>query len=203
MKRHQCKFISTGFAFILLILLGVGWAYYRIQQLSFLSIEQSAIQSHIIFIFALVAFTLSFVLLCLMYYLLKCQISGRQQAQQALRESEQRFQFLTEATFEGIVVHSMGKVIDANQSFAKLFGYETHEVIGMSAKDFLTPESLALVMEKTVSGYEKPYEVTGVKKDGTTFPLEVVGKNSIYQGRVVRVSAGRDITERGVFHTKS
>jgi hypothetical protein len=197
MKRHlQCKFISTGFAFILLILLGVGWGYHHIQQVSFLSIEQSAIQSHIIFIFALVAFTLSFVLLCLMYYLLKCQISGRQQAQQALRESEQRFQFLTEATFEGIVVHSMGKVIGANQSFAKLFGYETHEVIGMSAKDFLTPESLAVAMEKTASGYEKPYEVTAVKKDGTTFPLEVVGKNSVYQGRTVRVSAGRDITER-------
>jgi hypothetical protein len=51
--------------------------YHDIQQLSFLSIEQFAIQSSTIFIFALVGFSLSVVLLCLMYYLLKYQISER------------------------------------------------------------------------------------------------------------------------------
>ncbi len=116
--------------------------------------------------------------------------------EEALRESEQRFQGLAEATFEGIVIHEQGKIIDANQSFAKLFGYELGEVIGMEAKDFLTPESLALVMAKTVTGDEKPYEIVGLKKDRTTLPLEVIGKNCIYQGRQVRVSSARDITER-------
>ena len=122
-------------------------------------------------------------------------ISKRQQVKEALRESEQRFQGLAEATFEGIVIHEQGKIIAANQSFANLFGYESGEVMGMEAKDFLTPESLALVMARTVNGDEKPYEVIGLKKDRTTLPLEVIGKNCIYQGRQVRVSSARDITE--------
>ncbi|ARV59818.1 hypothetical protein BZZ01_15335 [Nostocales cyanobacterium HT-58-2] len=52
-------------------------------------------QSQTIFISALVGFTISLVVLCLMYYLLRYQISKRQQAERALRESEQRFEFLT------------------------------------------------------------------------------------------------------------
>lgn len=123
-------------------------------------------------------------------------ISKCKRVKEALRESEQRFQGLAEATFEGIVIHEQGKIIDANQSFANLFGYELGEVIGMEAKDFLTPKSLVLVMAKTVTGDEKPYEVMGLKKDRTTLPLEVTGKNCIYQGRQVRVSSARDITER-------
>ncbi|MBW4592226.1 MAG: PAS domain S-box protein [Brasilonema angustatum HA4187-MV1] len=194
--RFQHKFITTGFGLVLPTFVGVGWSFQNTPQALFLSIKQSAIQSRIIFIFALVGFSLSLVLVCSMCYFLNRQITERQHAEQALRESEQRFQFLTEATFEGIIIHEMGKIIDANQSFAKLFGYETQEVIGMSAKDFLTPESLALVMKNIASGYDSPYEVTGVKKNGTTFPLEVVGKNSIYQDRKVRMAVGRDITKR-------
>ncbi|HEY9726993.1 MAG TPA: PAS domain S-box protein, partial [Chroococcales cyanobacterium] len=128
-------------------------------------------------------------------------ISKRKRVEEALRESDQRFQGLAEATFEGIVIHEQGKIIDANQSFANLFGYELGEVIGMEAKDFLTPESLASVMARAVNGDEKngdekPYEIVGLRKDRTTLPLEVIGKNCIYQGRQVRVSAARNITER-------
>ncbi len=127
---------------------------------------------------------------------LQAEIAEHKQTEEELRESERRFQVLAEATSEGIVIQEMGKVLDANPSFARMFGYDRGEVIGMSAKDFLTPESLALVMEKTASGDEKPYEVTGLKKDGTTFPIEVQGRNCIYQGRSVRVSSGRELTEQ-------
>jgi PAS domain S-box-containing protein len=123
-------------------------------------------------------------------------ITDRKQAEEALRESEQRFQGLVEATFEGIAILERGKIINANQSFARMFGYELSEVIGMSAQDLVIPESLALVRENTRTGYERPYEVVGIRKDQTTFPLEVVAKQSTYQGREVQVSAARDITER-------
>lgn len=124
------------------------------------------------------------------------EIAERQKVEQALQESEMRFQALVDAMFEGIVIQENGKIIDANAGFATMFGYSLTEVIGKSAIDFLTPESVELVLQNTQSKYELPYEVTGVKKDGTLINLEVVGKQSLYQGRTVRVSAARDITER-------
>ena len=46
-----------------------------------------------------------------------------------------------------------------------------------------------------LSGYEEPYEVTALRKDGTTFPAEIQGRMIDYQGRQVRVTSLRDITE--------
>lgn len=127
---------------------------------------------------------------------LRLEIAQRQQAQQALQESEMRFQALVDAMFEGIVVQEGGRIIEANPGFARMFGYPLEEVIGKTAVDFLTPESLEISLRHINNQYELPYEITGIKKDGTLIPLEVVGKQSWYQGRMVRVSAARDITER-------
>uniref|UniRef100_B8HLZ2 histidine kinase n=1 Tax=Cyanothece sp. (strain PCC 7425 / ATCC 29141) TaxID=395961 RepID=B8HLZ2_CYAP4 len=127
---------------------------------------------------------------------LQVEIAERQKAEQALQESQMRFHALVDAMFEGIVVQENGKIIEANPGFANMFGYSLDEVIGKSAVDFLTPESLETVMGHIQNEYELPYEMTGIKKDGTLINLEVVGKQSLYQGRRVRVSAARDITER-------
>ncbi|BAT54365.1 two-component hybrid sensor and regulator [Nostoc sp. NIES-3756] len=124
------------------------------------------------------------------------EIDQRQQAQQALQESEMQFQALVNAIFEGIIIQENGKIIEANPGFARMFGYTLEEVIGKSAVDFLTPESLKTVLHHIENQYELPYEMTGIKKDGSLISLEVVDKQSFYQGRRVRVSAVRDITER-------
>ncbi|MFQ5864166.1 MAG: PAS domain S-box protein [bacterium] len=123
-------------------------------------------------------------------------ITERKQAEEALRESEEKFRALVESTFEGVVIYEKGKIIEANQSFAKMFGYELSEVMGLSHVEMTTPESAELVARNIQIGFEKPYEIIGVKKDGTTFDLEVVGKDCQYQRRKVRVVAMRDITER-------
>ncbi|MBD2386586.1 hybrid sensor histidine kinase/response regulator [Cylindrospermum sp. FACHB-282] len=124
-------------------------------------------------------------------------LSNRKQAENALYESQSRFRALADATIEGVIIHEKGKVLDANPAFAKMFGYEIDEVIGMSTVDFLTPEAQKTFQKNICNhGDEKPYEMTGVKKDGTTFFLEIVGKSCIYQGRSVRVAAARNITER-------
>ncbi|MFQ5824810.1 MAG: PAS domain S-box protein [bacterium] len=123
-------------------------------------------------------------------------ITERKQAEEALHESEERFRKLSEASFEGIAFHDKGNILEVNKNFAEMFGYELNEVIGMHALDFTAQESRDLVLKNIVSGYEKPYEVVGLRKDGSTFQIEVRGKAISYQGRVVRVTAIRDITER-------
>jgi PAS domain S-box-containing protein len=123
-------------------------------------------------------------------------LTERKKAEEALRESEQRFRRLSEATFEAIAVHDKGKILDVNQNFAKMFGYELSEVIGKNAMDFAAPESRDLVLKNILSGCEKPYEAMALRKDGSTFVQETRGKAIPYEGRIIRVTAMRDITER-------
>jgi PAS domain S-box-containing protein len=123
-------------------------------------------------------------------------ITERKKAEEALRESEQRFRRLSEATFEAIVIHDKGKILDANQNFAKMFGYELSEVIGKNALDFAAPESRDLLLKNVLSGCEKPYEGIALRKDGSTFVQEIRGKAIPYEGRIIRVTAMRDIAER-------
>jgi PAS domain S-box-containing protein len=123
-------------------------------------------------------------------------ITERKQAEEALRESEERFRTLSDASFEGIAIHDKGTVLEANQAFAAMVGYELSEVIGMHALDFTAPESRDLLLHNLVSRYRQPFELTGLRKNGTTFPVEVCGRAIPFRGRNVTVAALRDITER-------
>jgi PAS domain S-box-containing protein len=123
-------------------------------------------------------------------------VSERKRAEEALRESEERFRRLSEATLEGIVIHDHGLLLDANPQAAAMLGYELPEIIGRDALSLMAPESRDLVRQHIVSGHEGAYEVLGLRKDGTTLPMEVCGKAASYEGRQVRVGVMRDISER-------
>ena len=123
-------------------------------------------------------------------------ITERKQAEEALRESEERFSTLAEAAFEGIVISDKGYVADCNEQLAAMLGYEQSEMIGFEVRKFVAPESLEIVLEHIKSGSEEPYEHLSLRKDGTRFPVEVRAKSIPYKGQQVRVTAIRDITER-------
>ncbi len=123
-------------------------------------------------------------------------ITEFKRAEQALRSSEERFRRLADAAMEGIAIHYKGRILDANQAFAEMFGYELYEVIGMHALDFTAPESRDLISRHLRSAYDRPFEATALRKDGTTFPAEVCGKAMLDQGRRVSVTAIRDISQR-------
>ena len=120
----------------------------------------------------------------------------RKRAEEALRESEERFRRLSEATFEGIIIHEEGKIIDANRSFATMFGYDVSEVIGRNALDFATPGLRDVALRHMRTGSSETYEGVAIRKDGSTFPVEVQAENILYEGRATRVTAIRDITDR-------
>ncbi|MBV6397188.1 MAG: hypothetical protein HFACDABA_02793 [Anaerolineales bacterium] len=124
-------------------------------------------------------------------------ITERKQAEQALRESEERFRALTEATTEGIVFHDQGRVLDVNPALITMFGYEdVSEIIGRGLLEFVAPEFRDFVLEKIRSGAVEPYAAMGLRKDGSRFPVEAVARLYDYHGRVVRVASIRDITKQ-------
>ena len=123
-------------------------------------------------------------------------ITERKQAEKALQESEERFRRLAEAAQEGIIIHEGGKVLDASNTFARMFGYEPAEVIGLDGFEFIAPDSRRIVRRNVREGYEGRYDAIGVRKNGTTFPIEIRARSMPYHGRTVRVAAMRDLTER-------
>jgi PAS domain S-box-containing protein len=120
----------------------------------------------------------------------------RSQSEKSLRDSEESFRLLSDATFEGIVIHDKGVIIEVNLSLSKMFGYDKEEAIGKHVLEFAAPESRELATRNITSGYEMAYEAVGIKKDGSRIFCEFRGRTILYKGRFVRVAAIRDITER-------
>ncbi len=123
-------------------------------------------------------------------------ISESVRLKNALHESEQRFRRLAEATFEGIIIHIQGTILDTNSNAAEIFGYAAEEFIGMSLADLFTPESRSQVMYYEDNDLETIYEATAQRKNKSVFACELHGKNVSYQGRSVRMLALRDVSER-------
>ena len=95
---------------------------------------------------------------------------------EAVRRSEERLRSLADAAFEGILISDAGEILEANRALTDMFGYSLAELVGRSALEFVAPEHRDLVRQKIASGAEEPYEVVGVRKDGTRLDLEVRGR---------------------------
>jgi two-component system cell cycle sensor histidine kinase/response regulator CckA len=109
----------------------------------------------------------------------------------------QRLEMMSEASFEGILIHEHGIAIDANQRFCEMLGFPRDEVIGADMmQQCVAPEDLPAVHERVANRYEGEYLITGVRKDGSRFRAGLQAKEGRLGDRPVRVLAVRDVTER-------
>lgn len=123
-------------------------------------------------------------------------ITKRRKVEDELRESEERFRTLHNASFGGISIHDGGIIVICNRGLSEMTGYAIEELTGMNSLLLIAPAWRDFVREKITSGYEKSYDVEGIRKDGSVYPLEINGRNIPYKGRPMRVTEFRDITER-------
>ncbi len=123
-------------------------------------------------------------------------ITERKIAELKLEESIMRFRRLSEAGFEGIVISEQGVLVDANTRMAEILGCAVSDLIGRKISDFVAPQSMDSVLDHIRSGSEERYELFAKRKDGSIFPIEAQGKALPYAGRMLRITAIRDITER-------
>ncbi|MCJ7526170.1 MAG: response regulator [Candidatus Aminicenantes bacterium] len=128
--------------------------------------------------------------------MLQREISERELADSALRESETRFHILADSTFEGLFISENDIIIDANSSLAKMLGCEIKEIIGRNVSDFLDRETAEIDLQQFKSESRTPYEHQLKRPDGTLIPVESRNKMIPYQGRLVRVTTSHDISER-------
>ena len=120
------------------------------------------------------------------------------EAVQLADESASKFKELANLTFEGVIIHNKGITIDLNDSFSKMFGYHRNELIGRNGPLLLFPKKYHDTIAQSINKSEVlPYEIEGIKKDGSLFPVEIEARNFVTKDNtVLRVAAVRDISER-------
>lgn len=102
----------------------------------------------------------------------------RQQAEEALRESEERYRTLVETSPDGILLLDLsGKILIVNQQLLKLYGGDAQDLIGQSGPDFLAPEEQPRAWEALArmphskSVRSEVYRVP--RQDGSTYPAAI------------------------------
>jgi PAS domain S-box-containing protein len=113
-----------------------------------------------------------------------------------VRELEERLEHLSAATAEGVFVHDSGRILYLNQSGASMYGFEPEELLNRDVLSLAPPECRSAILERIAAGWEKPYETIGLRRDGTTFPVELHARNVKVGGKMIRAVTVRDLTQR-------
>ncbi len=120
-------------------------------------------------------------------------------AENALKDSEERFKTLSTIASEGIMIHQNGIILDLNQTFAKILGYSNvEELIGKNGLETIpfTPESKKIVMDHFLSKSESTFDIEIVNQAGIVIPIETRGVEIIFKGQRANLVYIRDITDR-------
>lgn len=123
-------------------------------------------------------------------------ITHLKQAEHAWKASEQRFTRFAEASTECVIIHDNGRILEVNDACNRMFGYSGDEMIGLMASDVTAPADRERLWANIASGSEEPLSGEGLRKDGSTFHAELIGKTVKLLGETVRVVAVRDVSAR-------
>jgi len=126
----------------------------------------------------------------------------RQEAEKALRESEERYRRLVEMSPEAIALYCEEKFVYLNAAGARLLGAKhPQELIGRSIWDVAHPDYVEVVKQR-VGQVERQLQQSPlleqklIRLDGEVRDVEIAGIPSTYQGKVATQIVMRDITDR-------
>lgn len=126
----------------------------------------------------------------------------RRRAEDALRESEERYRDLFENAHDLVYTHDLeGNYTSVNNACEKITGYTRDECIGMNLTQVIAPENLEkakrALATKTIENGSSAYELDIIAKDGRKVTLEV-NSRLVHRSGVPHAIHGiaRDITFR-------
>ena len=135
------------------------------------------------------------------YVAIRHDITDRKRAEEALKESEERYRAVVEQTTEGIflVDAKSRRIVETNRALRQMFQYSAEEFRGMELYELIAhpPEDVDSNFERTLSERhrfvgERCYR----RKDGTLVDVEVRAGVISYGAREVVCAIVSDITER-------
>jgi PAS domain S-box-containing protein len=110
-------------------------------------------------------------------------ITDQRRAEEALRESEERFRSLATTAHDALIMmDSEGNISYWNEAAARIFGYSKKEAVGKDLHRFLAPQKYLEAFDERFihfkrtgrgDGIGKTLELSAIRKDGTEFPMEL------------------------------
>ncbi len=133
-------------------------------------------------------------------------ITERKQAEDAIRESEERMRSVLESALDCVItMDHHGRVVEFNPAAEKTFGYQREGAIGQLLADLIIPPALRERHQRGLARYlstgeapvlGKRIELTGMRSDKSEFPLELAITRMGSQEPPMFTGFIRDITER-------
>jgi PAS domain S-box-containing protein len=127
-------------------------------------------------------------------------VTARIEAEAQLREAEEQYRGIFEATGDGLIITTEDNIIvEANPAFCRMHGYTHDALIGQHASLILHPDRCPHLEEANRAVDERGvYEAEGrdLRRNGSSFPVDVHATRVTYQGRPHILSVVRDISER-------
>ncbi|MCU0632127.1 MAG: PAS domain S-box protein [Methanolinea sp.] len=126
-------------------------------------------------------------------------VTARHQAEEALRESEEKYRTLVEHTQDGVFIIQEGRLVSMNPAFTAMTGYGEEDV-GVPLQELITPHDLEKVVrtyQDRLSGKPVPeaYEFCGVHKDRRTILyLRMSVGLGVFRGKPSSIGTIRDVT---------
>lgn len=122
------------------------------------------------------------------------------QIQHALRESEYHYRTLFDNAGDAIFIHNLtGRYLEVNRVACESLGYTHDEMLLMTPVSINAPDRIDEIPNRIAQLREKDhifFETVYVRRDGTTFPVELNSRIIEYAGGPAVLSIARDITDR-------
>jgi len=128
-------------------------------------------------------------------------ITERKHAEEALRESEEKYRTLIDRATDGICVVQDSIIKMCNRYVTEFWGGSVEEILGRPFTDFVHPDALSEIVDsynRRMAGESTPsiYETKLKRKDGSIFHAELNAGIISYEGKPADLIIIRDMNER-------
>lgn len=127
----------------------------------------------------------------------RAELAARARSEEDLRAKGDRLRRLADASFEALVIHRNGLVLEVNQAFVDLFGRTGDQVAGMPVLALFPVAVHPALAELLEVDNETPLETLALLGDGSEAAVELIGRTiATGDDAPARATAVRDIRER-------
>ena len=133
-------------------------------------------------------------------------ITARKNAEEALRQSEERFRSMTASAMSGIImIDHEGRITFWNDAAERIFGWSASEALGKDVHELLAPQCYREIFEATFPRFRETgsgavigrnLELMALRRDKEEFPIDLALSSLCLQGRWHAIGIINDISDR-------